>query len=232
MALCVSPAGVRARGREGSRRVAVGSANGFPAAWASADGGRTWHRGTGATPAVLTRPGLEQLTSVTHGGAGWLAVGDVTGAAPARPVVIGSADGSLWSAADGEAAFAGSGLVTEQAAAGPGGYVIVGSQLLTQTTGHRMISSRTVAAVWWSAGLTGWQRSADASAGALAGPGDRRMLAAPGPRTASSRWARTAADRPSGCRPTAAAPGPSRPCRRPRGPRRSAPWRRAAAASS
>ncbi len=156
---------VNAVAAQGSAQVTVGSANGFPAAWVSADGGRTWHRGAGTTPAVLTRPGLEQLTSVTHGGAGWLAVGDVTGAAPVHPVVIGSADGSLWSAADGEAAFAGSGLVSEQAAAGPGGYVIVGSRLLTQTAGYRMVSSRTIAAAWWSARLAAFGRRVRRGAG-------------------------------------------------------------------
>jgi len=176
---------------QGGRQVAVGSANGFPAAWMSADGGRTWHRATGQTPAVLTRPGLEQLTGVTHGSAGWLAVGGVTGAAPGHPVVIGSADGSVWSAADGEPVFAASGLVIEQAAAGRDGYVIVGSRLVT-AAGQRGTSTRTIAAAWWSAGLTGWHRAGDTTAGgamaseaamgdtaagALDGAGNRQMLA-------------------------------------------------------
>jgi hypothetical protein len=154
---------------QGSRRVAVGSANGFPAAWVSADGGRGWQRATGTTPSVLTRPGIQQLTSVTHGRAGWLAVGGGTGTVPGHPVVIGSADGSVWSAADGEPAFAGPGLVTAQAAAGLGGYVIVGSQPVTP--------ARTIAVAWWSAGLTGWLRAGDAVAGALDGAGSRQMLA-------------------------------------------------------
>ena len=177
---------------QGSRQVAVGSANGFPAAWMSADGGHAWHRATGLTPAVLTRPGIQQLTGVTHGSAGWLAVGGATGGVPGHPVVIGSADGSAWSAADGEAVFAGSGLVTEQAAAGRDGYVIVGSQLVAAAAGQRGTSTRTIAAAWWSAGLTGWHRAGDAAAGnpmagstmaggtaagALDGAGNRQMLA-------------------------------------------------------
>ena len=75
---------------------------------------------------------MQQLTGITHGNAGWLAVGGVAAAAPEHPVVIGSADSNVWSAADGEPAFTGSGLVTEQAAAGRDGYVIVGWQLVTE----------------------------------------------------------------------------------------------------
>jgi hypothetical protein len=133
------------------RLVAVGSANGYPAAWTSANGGSSWTRAVGQTQAVLKRPGIQQLTSVTYGAAGWLAVGGVTAVATQHPVVVGSADGSSWHAADSEAAFAGPGLFTEQAAAGSGGYVIVG---------YQVVSGRPVAAAWWSAGLTGWHRAA------------------------------------------------------------------------
>ena len=153
---------VNAIAAQGSRQVAVGSANGFPAAWMSADGGRTWQRAE--DDALLARPGIQQLTGITNGSAGWLAVGGVTASAPEHPVVIGSADGSVWSAADGEPVFTGSGLFTEQAAAGRDGYVVVGWQLVTPT--------RTVAAAWWSAGLTGWQRAAGADSGGADGAGD------------------------------------------------------------
>ena len=139
---------VNAVAAAGGTLVAAGSANGFPAAWASADGGSSWTRAAGR--ALQGRPGLQQLTSVTHGGAGWLAVGGVIAGAARHPVVVGSADGRTWQAADGEAAFAAPGLVTEQAAAGRGGYVIVGYQDARGTT----------AAAWWSAGLAGWQRAA------------------------------------------------------------------------
>jgi hypothetical protein len=116
---------------------------------------------------------------VTFGPDGWLAVGGVIAVAAQHPVVLGSGNGSVWAAADGEAAFRQPGLFTEQAAAGPGGtggYVIVG---------YQAVGGRTIAAAWWSAGLTGWQRAAvdnpDAAAGAPAGPGpagaSRQMLA-------------------------------------------------------
>jgi hypothetical protein len=147
------------------RQVAVGSANGYAAAWTSADGGSSWTRASGQPPAALNRPGIQQLTSVTHGAAGWLAVGGVTAVAPQHPVVVGSANGIVWQAADGEAAFSEPGLVTEQAAAGPGGFVIVGSQA---------ISGRVIAAAWWSAGLVGWHRAGGTLGG---GPGATRMMA-------------------------------------------------------
>jgi hypothetical protein len=134
-------------------QVAVGSANGYPAAWTSGDGGSSWIRAAGATPATFDRPGTEQLTSVTHGAAGWLAVGDVTAGASQHPVVLASADGQRWQAADGEASFGARGLVTEQAAVGRGGYVIVGEQVT---------ASGTLAAAWRStnlAGATAWQRA-------------------------------------------------------------------------
>jgi hypothetical protein len=168
---------VAAQGGQGGQQVAVGSANGSPAAWTSADGGRTWRRADGQALGVLARPGIQQLTSVAHGQAGWLAVGGTAGATgplPGHPVVLTSADGRTWSAADGEPVFAGGGLAAVQAAAGRDGYVIVGSQQVTGPGGQ----DRTFAAAWWSAGLTGWHRAANATTGALDGlDGDREMLA-------------------------------------------------------
>ena len=162
---------------QGSTQVAVGSANGYPAAWTSGNGGSSWTRAVGALPAVFSRPGSQRLTSVTHGPMGWLAVGDVTAAAPEHPVVVVSADGTSWQAADGERVFGASGLFTEQAAANARGYVIVGHQNVKQVQNGRVVSVRTEAAVWWSATLTGWQRGGDATAGALDGTGDRQMNA-------------------------------------------------------
>jgi hypothetical protein len=137
------------------RHVAVGSADGYPAVWTSTDGGSTWTRAAGQPAAALNRPGVQQLTSVTYGPAGWLAVGGVTAVAAQHPVVVGSATGpatgTAWQATDGEATFGQPGLVTEQAAAGPAGYVIVG---------YQAVSGRVQAAAWWSAGLTGWHRAA------------------------------------------------------------------------
>jgi hypothetical protein len=153
-------------------QVAVGSANGYPAAWTSVNGGSTWTRASGQTRGVLDRPGVQQLTSVTNGPGGWLAVGGVIAVVAQHPVVLGSANGSVWAAADHEAAFSQSGLVTEQAAAEPNGtgYVIVG---------YQVVAGRTIAAAWWSAGLTGWHRAGDAvSAGGGPGPrASRQMLA-------------------------------------------------------
>ena len=160
-----------------STQVAVGSANGYPAAWTSGNGGSSWTRAVGALPAVFSRPGSQRLTSVTHGPMGWLAVGDVMASAPEHPVVAVSADGTGWQAADGERVFGASGLFTEQAAANTRGYVIVGHQNVKRVQNGRVVLARTAAAVWWSATLTGWQRGADATAGALDGAGKRRMNA-------------------------------------------------------
>ncbi len=162
----------------GGMQVVAGSANGYPAAWASTDGGSSWTRALGVTPAVFGRPGVQQLTSVTHGAAGWLAVGGVVAAAVPHPIVVSSADGGHWQAADAEGAFGGGGLATEQAAAGAGGYVIVGYQDIPQSRGGQAGPDRRVAAAWWSAGVTGWQRAGDAAPGALDGAGiSRQMLA-------------------------------------------------------
>ncbi len=166
---------------QGSTQVAVGSANGYPAAWTSGNGGGTWTRAAGALPAVLSRPGSQRLTSVVHGPMGWLAVGDVTAAAPEHPVVVVSTDGTSWQAADSERVFGAPGLFTEQAAANARGYVIIGHQDIEQVRAGngqgRVVSDRTEAAVWWSAALAGWQRAGDATAGALDGTGDRQMTA-------------------------------------------------------
>jgi hypothetical protein len=168
---------VNAIASSSAAQVAVGSADGLPAAWVSTNGGSTWTRGTGTPTAALTQPGEEELTGVAYGAAGWVAVGGGLGAtqqspvAPSAepPVVIGSATGQAWTAENGGTAFTGSGqVVTEAVAAGRGGYVIAGYD----TTGNHR-----VAAAWYSAGLTGWQRAQDAQAGALDGAGNRQMNA-------------------------------------------------------
>ena len=157
---------VNAVAAQAGSQVAVGSANGYPAAWISTDGGSDWTRAAGATPAVLDRPGSEQLTGVTASGAGWLAVGGAQAGTTQRPVVVVSPDGMTWSAVDNEAAFAGRDVYTTQAVAGPGGYVIIGYQEL---------AGGDVAAAWHSAGLTGWQQATGENA--LDGEsGGRQML--------------------------------------------------------
>jgi hypothetical protein len=157
---------VNAVAAQAGSQVAVGSANGYPAAWISTDGGSDWTRANGATPAVFDRPGSEQLTGVAASEAGWLAVGGAQAGTTQHPVVVVSPDGTTWSAVDGEAAFGGRDVYTTQAAAGPGGYVIIGYQ---ETPGGD------VAAAWHSAGLTGWQQAAGENA--LDGEsGGRQML--------------------------------------------------------
>jgi len=159
---------VNAIAASNATQVAVGGADGFPALWVSVNGGSTWARSAGATPATLARPGAQQLTGIAHGTAGWLAAGGTETTTPEHPVVLGSVNGRTWTALDGAAAFAGQGLVTTAVAAGPGGYVIVG---------HESAGGRTIAAAWQSAGLTGWQRAAGAQPGALDGAGNRQMNA-------------------------------------------------------
>jgi hypothetical protein len=165
---------VNAVAAQGSAQVAVGSANGYPAAWLSTNGGSNWTRAVGQTPAVLDRPGNQQLTGVSYGRAGWVAVGGVTSGSVAEgtaehPVVVVSQDGGTWAAADDEPAFGGSGVYTEQAAAGSKGYVIAGYQ--------QVPGGSDIAAAWWSDGLTGWQRVSDGLNGLDGASGNREMLA-------------------------------------------------------
>ncbi len=168
----------------GRARVAVGTANGYPAIWSSGSPDR-WRR---ISSAALARPGLGALASVVHGRAGWLAVGAVATGTSSRPVVVTSAGGTSWQAADGEAAFAGPGITVSQAAAGRSGYVIVGWRVIPARTVTRtahvrrhkhvtrhVIPSRTVAAAWWSAGLAGWTRGVDGTASDLNGAGARQL---------------------------------------------------------
>jgi hypothetical protein len=174
---------VNAVAAQAASQVAVGSANGFPAAWISNDGGSDWMRATGQTPAVFDRSGSEQLTSVAAGAAGWLAVGGVVSGTVQHPVVVVSPDGLTWTAVDSEPAFAGTGVYTTQAAAGPGGYVIVGYTQGPQAQGGQAQGGQAQggqAAAWYcdcgaGSSLTGWQPASGENA--LDGEsGDREML--------------------------------------------------------
>jgi hypothetical protein len=121
--------------------VAVGSANGDPAVWSSADG-VSWRRAQ-----TITRSGMQRLTSVTSGNAGWLAVG-YDGTTPRHPLVVTSQNGSSWQAADRADVFKPEGhaaLTTYGAAMGPAGYVIVGENGFS-------------AAAWFSSDLKSWER--------------------------------------------------------------------------
>ena len=130
-------------------QVAVGSANGYPAVWRRTTGG-PW---TLVSSLALTQPlagadpGLRALTSVTHGPAGWLAVG-----APG-PIVLTSADGTVWGMAGGNIAQDLTGVSAVAATSGPAGYVIVGKLVAA--------GGSCVADVWWSPNLTSWTRAHD-----------------------------------------------------------------------
>jgi hypothetical protein len=137
---------VRSRAAAAGQQVAVGSADGYPAIWRRTAAG-SWALVSTAS-LVSATPHLAALTSVTHGRAGWLAVG-----APG-PVAYTSANGTTWRPA---AAITGdlAGDVAVAAAAGPHGYVIVGKQIAP--------GGSCVADVWWSPDLTRWTRAHDAN---------------------------------------------------------------------
>jgi Protein kinase domain len=130
----------------GGEQITVGSADGYPAAWRQAPGSGSWSLAT-SLPLVSAYPGLSALTSVTHGPAGWLAVGEP------GPVVLTSADGTTWQRAGGSITqdLAGaSGIMT---AANQSGYVIAGNP--------GGPSGAAGPYLWWSPDLTSWTRGAD-----------------------------------------------------------------------
>ena len=147
-----SPVILTAIGASAATEVAVGGVNGGPALWASSNGGSAWTRAALAGPASLTRAGSGQLAGVTHGTAGWLAIG-TTLAANGGPMVVSSPDARTWTVTGGIAGLGARGAVAQGVAAGPGGgYVIVGHQ----STG----GSGTAATAWYAPGLTGWHTAA------------------------------------------------------------------------
>ena len=134
-------------------QIAVGSAGGYPAVWRNSGGSR-WTLVSSPPPDGAGR-GWRALTSVTHGPAGWLAVG-VPG-----PVVLTSADGTRWAAAAGGITADLAGVSAVAAASGPAGYVIAGTQV---TPGG---GSGTDA--WWSPDLISWTRAHDVTSTAGSG---------------------------------------------------------------
>jgi hypothetical protein len=142
-------------------QVAVGQADGAPAIWSRAPGGR-WSPATAGTPSSWRGQG-PGLTGVVHGGAGWLAVGGeggpagqpgaagalYPGAGPGsqQPVVMTSADGRTWDPAAGAGPLTGPGLTLAGVAAGRPGYVVAGV---------RDVHGQPMAALWWSADLSTW----------------------------------------------------------------------------
>ena len=136
---------VKAIASAGGERLAVGSADGYPAIWRQAPSG-SWTLVT--SPGDLPAQSVPvTLTSVTHGPAGWLAVG-VPG-----PVVLASTNGTTWQPAAGSIAADLGKITAVSAAAGPRGYVILG-RLAVQ-------GGACAADVWWSADLTSWKRAHD-----------------------------------------------------------------------
>jgi hypothetical protein len=127
----------------GGEQIAVGSADGYPAVWRQAPGGGSWTL-VSSLPVVSAYPGLSALTSVTHGPAGWLAVGGPS------PVVLTSADGTTWQRASGSVAQDLAGASAIMTAANQSGYVIVANMAASGGSG--------TAELWWSRNLTSWTR--------------------------------------------------------------------------
>ncbi len=129
------------------QQVAVGSADGYPAVWRK-ESGNSWALVTTLT-SVPAGTGLRDLTGVTHGSAGWLAVG-----APG-PYIATSADGTTWQFVTGAGSITAdlAGVAAVATAAGPAGYIIVGKLVAP--------GGNCVADVWWSPNLTLWVRAHD-----------------------------------------------------------------------
>ena len=127
------------------QQIAVGSADGYPAIWRKTARG-SWAL-VSSLPLVSSIHGRVALTSITHGSHGWLAVGTP------GPVAYTSANGITWQPAAGSITNDLHGVVAVAAAAGQGGYAIVG-KLITP-------SGACVADVWWSPDLATWTRAHD-----------------------------------------------------------------------
>jgi hypothetical protein len=126
-------------------RLAVGSADGYPAVWRRSGGG-SWTLATSLS-SLPARSRPTTLTSVVHGPAGWLAVGTP------GPIVLTSVNGSTWRSAVGPIAAKLAGISVISAAAGPRGYVILGKLAVP--------GGGCVADVWWSPDMRTWVRAHD-----------------------------------------------------------------------
>lgn len=123
-------------------QIAVGSADGYPAVWRQAPGSTSWTL-VSSLSVVSRYSGLTALTSVTHGPAGWLAVGGP------GPIVLTSADGTTWQRA-GQITSDLAGASELVTAANPSGYVIVANMAAS--------GGSATADLWWSRNLTSWTR--------------------------------------------------------------------------
>jgi hypothetical protein len=130
----------------GGEQIAIGSADGYPAVWRQAPGGGSWTLAT-SLAVVSAYPGLSALTSVTHGPAGWLAVGEP------GPVVLTSADGTTWQRAGGPIVRDLAAASALAAAANPAGYVIAANPSPP--------GSPPGPDLWWSRNLTSWTRATE-----------------------------------------------------------------------
>jgi serine/threonine protein kinase len=127
-------------------QIAVGSADGYPAIWRKASGG-SWGLASSLSLVSGTRS-LANLYAVTHGSAGWLAVGFP------GPAIFTSANGITWRPVGGSMAQDLGDVISISTAAGQAGYVIVGSELKSSGSGC-------TADVYWSANLTHWTETHD-----------------------------------------------------------------------
>ena len=151
----------------GGEQIAVGSADGYPAVWRRVAGSGSWILVSSpslSASLALACPGLAALTSVTHGPAGWLAVGTP------GPVVLTSADGTTWRRAGGTITRDLAGISAAAVAADPAGYVVVGQPAQPDGGG--------AGDVWWSPDLTTWTRGTDMND--MTGPSQMLAVAAGG----------------------------------------------------
>jgi serine/threonine protein kinase len=125
-------------------QIAVGSADGYPAIWREATSG-SWALVTSLSQ-VSSIADLAALTNLTHGSAGWLAVGTP------GPVILTSTNGTTWQPAEAITKSL-AGVAAVAAAAGPAGYVIVGKVVEP--------GGACLADVWWSQNLTRWINAHD-----------------------------------------------------------------------
>jgi hypothetical protein len=133
--------------------VAVGAADGHPAAWRRAPDG-DWSLVSAAVLGGL--PG--HLTSVAEGPLGWIAVGSVSESGTVEPMAYQSADGMTWAPLPTLTALAGDSAQFLGVAAGPGGYLVVGRQGSGKNTS---------AALWHSDDLQSWSNGSSGKTGSL-----------------------------------------------------------------
>jgi len=137
------------------------------AASASAPGPAAATASSAAGPSdVIAAGNGERLTSVVHGPAGWLAIGEAVSGQVQQPIIATSANGTTWHLVAGTTP-AGAQAVAVQAAAGPAGYVIAG----TVTT-----SAGTFPAAWWSRDLRSWHHAGGPASGGAARDDPGEML--------------------------------------------------------